>query len=351
MNISNAAHNLLGLTLSSGWKVIEKYKKEQNATGSFFSVTYKVEKGDEICFLKAFDFAKFFHPDFPEQSVVDRMDKMISAFKYEKDISILCSKNRLTKVAIVKEAGEETVTGYTIPIVPYLIFEMADGDVRKLIQFNNELDNSWKLKSLHDISVGVRQLHNIGISHQDVKPSNVLVFEEESKIGDLGRAVTKVLEAPHSALAFSGDFTYAPPEILYGYYEQDWNKRVRAIDSYLLGSMVVFYFTGTSMSALLSTHIPKNIRWEKFRGAFEEVNTYLIESFFKAINQFKDTLQSDFLKDELVPIVEQLCYPLPDRRGHPKDIKLIGSNYNLERYISKFEYLHKKFLYTLTNKN
>ncbi len=351
MNISNAAHNLFDIELKSGWKVIEKIEKEKNATGSFFSVAYKVKKDDEICFLKAFDFAKFFNPDFPGRSIVDYMKEMIDAFKYEKDISNICKNNRLSKVAVVREAGEEEVLGYTIPVVPYLIFDMADGDVRKLIKFNNELDYAWKLKSLHDIAVGVRQLHSIDISHQDIKPSNILMFGDNSKIGDLGRAVAKLLDAPHKKLPFSGDFTYAPPEILYGYYEQDWSKRVRSIDSYLLGSMVVFYFSGISMSALLSNHIPTNLRWDKFRGSFEEVKTYLVEAFFNAINEFKDTLQNELLKNELINIVEQLCYPLPERRGHPKDIKSIGSSYNLERYISKFELLHKKFLYTMTNRN
>jgi len=305
---------------------------------------------NEICFLKAFDFAKFFNPDFPGRSIVDYMKEMIDAFKYEKDISNLCKNNGLSKVAVVKEAGEEEVLGFTIPVVPYLIFDMADGDVRKLIKFNNELDYAWKLKSLHDIAVGVRQLHNIDISHQDIKPSNILLFGENSKIGDLGRAVAKIMDAPHKKLPFSGDFTYAPPEILYGYYEPDWTKRVRSIDSYLLGSMVVFYFSGISMSALLSNQIPINLRWDKFRGAFDEVKLYLIEAFFNALNQFTETLQDDLLKSELTIIVEQLCYPLPERRGHPKDIKSIGSNYNLERYISRFELLHKKFLYQLTKK-
>lgn len=279
------------------------------------------------------------------------MDKMLSAFKYEKDISNLCQTNRLSKIATVKEAGEEIISGYTIPVVPYLIFDMADGDVRKLITFNNDLDNAWKLKSLHDISVGIKQLHSIEISHQDIKPSNILVFDKNFKIGDLGRAVSKVLEAPHSKLPFSGDLTYAPPEILYGYFEQDWTKRSRAIDSYLLGSMVVFYFTGISMSALLSNNIPKNLRWDKYRGAFNEVKTYLLEAFSLSIKQFKDEIEDELLKEELPTIVKQLCYPLPELRGHPKNIKSIGSNYNLERYISRFELLHKKFLYKLTHKN
>jgi hypothetical protein len=57
--LDDAAQNLLGLELSNGWKVIEKIEKIPGQSGSFFSVCYRIEKGKEICFLKAFDFSKF----------------------------------------------------------------------------------------------------------------------------------------------------------------------------------------------------------------------------------------------------------------------------------------------------
>ena len=57
---TNAAHDLCGRTLLSGWKVIEKIEKSPHSTGAFFSVCYKVSMNGELCFLKAFDFAKFF---------------------------------------------------------------------------------------------------------------------------------------------------------------------------------------------------------------------------------------------------------------------------------------------------
>ena len=41
-------------------------------------------------------------------------------------------------------------------------------------------------------------------------------------------------------------------------------------------------------------------------------------------------------------MVEQLCYPFPEHRGHPRNIQSKGSNYNLERYISKLDLLKRK---------
>ena len=345
MNPSNAAHNLEGRILKNGWLVLEKIEKKHNATGQFFSVCYKVKKNSELCFLKAFDFNKFFNLRNEDESLVDVMSIMLNSFKYERDISELCRDKHVTKVVIVKDSGEETIEGFTIPVVPYLIFDMADGDIRKNIDFSKNLDYAWLLKSLHEISIGLKQLHKLNISHQDIKPSNILVFGDEFKIGDLGRSMCKYFYAPHHKNSFSGDWTYAPPEMLYGYYEKDWNNRTKATDCYLLGSLVVFYFTGINMTALMNKNIHRDFWWDKFEGSFSEVKPYLLKAFSKSLQEFEDSINFDHLKYELRNIVQYLCYPIPEERGHPKDISAIGSNYSLERFVSKFDRLSKTHLY------
>ena len=125
MDKSNAANNLLGRTLQSGWKVIKKIEKESYDTGRFFSVCYLVKKNNEICFLKAFDFAKFFQLAEPNTKIVDIMTDMLDAYRYEKQLSDFCKNKHVTKVMFVKDAGEENIEGYTIPVVPYLIFDLA----------------------------------------------------------------------------------------------------------------------------------------------------------------------------------------------------------------------------------
>lgn len=342
---TNAAHNLLGKTLVSGWKVIEEIQKLPGQTGSFFSVCYKVEKQGEICFLKAFDFAKFFHVSQisgEKKSIVDIMSDMITAYKYERDLSELCKQKHVTKVAFVKEAGEEMVAGYSIPVVPYLIFDLADGDVRKKLIYGIATDTPWKLNSLHSIAVGLRQLHNIKVSHQDMKPSNVLLFKDESKIGDIGRSMCEDMKSPFDHLVFNGDWSYAPPELLYGYYISDRIKRSFAIDTYLLGSMITFYFTGVNMNALIRKNIHDSIAWEFWRGSFEDVKHYLIDGYNKAILEFQDSLSGIFLKSELTELVKYLCHPIPENRGHEKNILRKDNQYDLERTISKLALLHRK---------
>ncbi len=41
MDQINAAHDLEGRTLKTGWKVTEKINKKPGASGAFFSVCYK----------------------------------------------------------------------------------------------------------------------------------------------------------------------------------------------------------------------------------------------------------------------------------------------------------------------
>ncbi len=351
---NNAAHSLEGHTLKSGWFVKKKPERDVNQTGSNFSVGYIIEKDRETCFMKAFDFAGFLSLAIPkdgeeEIDPVDVINDMTNAYIYERDLSKHCQNKHVTKVSFVKESGQEYMMCYSIPLVPYLIFDLAEGDVRKTLDFSLELDYAWRFKSLHDIAVGLKQLHTIEVSHQDLKPSNILVFNTESKLGDLGRSICRDIDGPYSKRVFTGDRTYAPPEIWYRFYEKDWIKRVFATDCYMLGGIVVFYFSGISMSALLRKHIPDNFSWETWTGLFEELTPYLENAFSKALDEFESNISRDDLKKDLRQLVEYLCNPFPDKRGHPQSIATRGSNYGMERFVTILDVLKRRAEVRLKN--
>lgn len=345
----DAAHNLVGLELEGGWKVIEKLEKVPGQTGSFFSVCYKIERKGEICFLKAFDFSKFQDLATSGKKAVDIMTDMLNAHRYERDLSLLCKGKHLDKIVTVKEAGETYVSGHTYPLVPYLIFDLADGDVRKRMLFAESLDTAWRLKSLHSIAVGLKQLHGIDVSYQDLKPSNVLLYGDESKIADIGRAQRKSMDSPYDGLPFTGDHNYAPPEILYGYYDPDWATRTYSTDCYLLGSMIVFYFSGISMTALLRDNMPDELSWDFWTGSFDEVKDYLLDGFQKSLKTFSGTIANEELREKLITLVCQLCHPFPELRGHPKDAKSNHSKYSLVRFITELDVLWRKVTYKIIN--
>lgn len=351
MNYEYAAEALTGKILESGWQVIEKIEKPMGSTGSFFSISYLVKKDNEICFLKALNFGAFFSNNDGNRHITEVLTEMLNVHKYEKELSQLCQDNHAYKISYVKESGEIQINGYVIGVVPYFIFELADGDVRKNINFSNKLDISWKLKSLHDIAIGIKQLHGINISHQDLKPSNILVFKKDTKIGDLGRSLCCDLISPYASLMFSGDYNYAPPEIIYKYFEQDWKKRAYAIDMYLLGSLIVFYFSGVSMSALLMKNLNDNFKPGKWDGTFDEIKPYLIDAFSNALNEFEECINHTMLKIELKQLVERLCYPMPEKRGHLKNI-FTSNPYDFERFITKLDLLYNKsIVYLKQDKN
>ena len=206
------------------------------------------------------------------------MAEMLNTYNFEKEILTRCRNKRLSKVSKLLESSFESIPGFMVPNVYYMIFEKADCDVRNHINFSDFVDDVWKLRSLHNIATGIKQLHNIEISHQDVKPSNVFVFDNVvSKIGDLGRSLCETLAAPHSNKDFTGDTRYAPPEVFHRFVLPDWKNKVFAIDCYLLGSMASFYFTGQSMTALLSQKINPSINILSLN--FENALPYWISAY------------------------------------------------------------------------
>ena len=347
---NNASENLQGLTLDTGWHVGSRVQKAPGATGGFFSVCYNVTKDREECFLKAFNFSKFLslaRQHGQDRQIVDVIGDMIAAYRYERDLSAMCKNRRITKVAFVKDAGEQILSGYPITVVPYLIFDIADGgDVRSQLSFASTLESEWKLRSLHSVAVGLKQLHGIDVSHQDLKPSNVLLFKGESKIGDLGRSTCRTLASPLKDEPFSGDYSYAPPEILYGAHERDWRKRSFACDTYLFGSLIVYYFSGLTMTALLRKNLDDAVSWERRHASYGEVQPYVLNAFSQALDEFDELIEDDYLRRELRPMVTHLCHPVPSKRAYGPP-SVAGSALGMERVISRLDFLADRVKFTI----
>jgi eukaryotic-like serine/threonine-protein kinase len=180
------------------------------------------------------------------------LEAMTQAYNFERDLMAKCGEKHMDRVVRAIASGTLRIEGAPAGgVVEYLlILELADYDVRAHLARLGEIELAWILRSLHHIATGLKQLHSAGIAHQDLKPSNVLIFNQDtSKVADLGRASYLGHTAPHDELSWAGDISYAPPELLYGYVHTDWRTKRFGGDLYLLGSMVVFFFTG------LSTHV------------------------------------------------------------------------------------------------
>jgi len=336
------AESLVGIVLDTGWTISKKLEKASGETGGNFSVQYIAERNAEKCFLKAIDIEKTINSS-PLTDLTTILQKQTEEYNYERDLLLYCKEHNTSKVVLIREYGMIPPNNAGMIPVPYLTFDLADGNVKSYIKFQNDLDFAWKLKSLHDIANGLQQLHNINIIHQDVKPSNILQFKDESKLTDLGRSKCTVIKGPYDNYDFSGDWTYAPLEILpyFAFLRPiDWYDRNLSMDSYLLGNLMTFYFTGLNMTAMLV----RNLKVLGFsdRNSPEERMAYVNDAFAIALEEIRSSIKYDAFADDIVLMISQLCCPYPDKRNDEKTLRQKGSNYALYRYITKLDLLSRR---------
>lgn len=337
---STPASSLKGLKLKNGWEVIDVINPPLGSTGGRFSVGYfvKNENGKEG-YLKALDFSSAFQtPDF-----TTKLEKMTAAYNFERDLLRKCKNNRLKRVVTPIDDGTVTVPGFGMADkVCYLIFKKAKGDIRNEMTRLKSFDLAWCLRSLHHIAIGLEQLHYRGVAHQDLKPSNVLIFERiGSKISDLGRASDKLVSCDHDCFDMPGDTGYAPIEQFYGYQITDEFYRRFSFDMYLLGGLFFFYFLNISVTQAIHAKL-KNMNLSN--TDFINDLPYIKNAFQEAVNDLKSELEKEagILTDDIINIVYELCEPDPKRRGHTKNIGNGSQQYSLIRYISKLDLLARR---------
>ena len=240
----SAADQLKGLTLDGGWQVIEQMS-QQPSSGGMHSVPYLVKdaQGKEH-FLKAFDFSRAFEPG---RDVIHELQQLTSVYENERDILEHCKSRRLSRVVVAVTFGYVQVPTMPGPsgTVYYLIFELAESDVRRQVDLKTRLDCLTCLKILDDVTLGMMQIHREAIAHQDLKPSNVLLYGKDgSRVADFGRSSRRGNEIWIKDLKVAGDHSYAPPEQLYSHLHADFVVRRVGCDLYLLGNLAAFLFSG-----------------------------------------------------------------------------------------------------------
>lgn len=356
--ITPAASRLLGLTLEGGWTVVAAIPKGALTTGGYFSYGYLVESSTgQRAFLKALDLSAAFN----EPNFVEAINSMTSAYLYERDLLFRCRDRNLSRVVRALDQGTVTVPGAIPPQVHYLIFELASGDVRQQLAAVGAFDTAFALRTVHQAAVGISQLHRIGIAHQDLKPSNVLLFGEGdagrrrareaagggAKVADLGRASSRGAAAVHDDLHVAGDTGYAPPELLYGQVSEDWAERRMACDLYHLGSLTLFMFTLANMTPAWKSRLPRPCWPENWGGTYREVLPHIQAAFEEVLTDLGTRVPSDFATP-VTQAVRELCNPDPALRGHPRNHRLAGNRFDLQRYISLFDRLAFHALYGRT---
>ena len=339
---SSPATQLKGLLLDNGWKVERLLDRQTELTGHDLSSFYIVSNGSRLGFLKALDYHLAFLEEADPAKV---LEKMTVTFNFERALLDICKSRKMSRIVRVLDSG--TVRPPTAnphdasALVQYLIFELAAQDVRDHILSNGELDLAFSLRLAHQTAAAMRQLHSAGIAHQDLKPSSLLMFDDQRpKIADLGRASLRGVTSPHDDRACPGEIAYAPPEQLYGSVPTNWNERRLGGDLYLIGAMLLYFLTGVSMTPALLSRIDQSHHFLHWSGTYEEVLPYLQREFLGIQRELRSSLP-DFLADDVVSLLARLCDLRASRRGDPRPFSR-GSSYSLERVVSQLNHLARR---------
>lgn len=340
----NPAEELLNVELSDGWKVIERVERKSGQSGGKFSVCYIVEKSGTKAFLKALDLTSAF---MEKDDTIGMIQSLTYAFVFERTLLYKCKDRHLSKIVTPIAYGQYRFNDVPVAYnsADYIIFDMAKNTLREQITTMKAFDLAWILRSFHHIAVGIKQLHQAGIAHQDLKPSNVLVFERDSKIADLGRSSDIYVPGPNDNYSIPGDRAYAPFELSYLKTGINSNQRF-LVDLYHLGSLVFFYFLHVNVTQIINTYLRNNGKYLNLtHNDFEADLPFYQEGFLYAIESLgcEVSKHSTVLSADLLPLVKMLCEPDPKLRGHPATRSYDPSS--LDRFVSRFDYLAQKAEY------
>jgi serine/threonine protein kinase len=191
------------MKIDGGWIIGQLEPRSSLATGGNFSQSYQATNGGKIAFVKALDFERAFSTG---GNVTKILQHVLELFNFEVDMLSFCEQKRMDRVVRAIGSGILDTDGSPFGQVPYLLFERADGDIRKHLDdplFSKGL--AWKLRALHHIATGLRQLHGADVVHQDLKPSNILIFDSAGL--DSGNALLQNSKfAPHDITELAAAF-------------------------------------------------------------------------------------------------------------------------------------------------
>lgn len=332
------AESLLGVVLDGNWTVIERLFIDPGIKSRSRRSCYKaIDKQSRPVFIKAFDFR---HDDINLEP--EELDMYLREFLNEASIHECCKGKKLSRVTRLLGKGKIIINGQA---VHYLVLEWAGKSLR---QYHPPGDGQISLRTrligLRDVASSLQQLHNHGIAHQDIKPSNVVLVERSPlKITDLGCTSCQGFPIPPHDFEFvPGQPNYAPYELLYECEDLDWRTRRFGNDIFLLGNLIYTSFVGASITILVLHAIDETLRPNSYGGPYSDIVPQLIQAHHWATDSFlRDCLPPE-LASEICDLVSGLCHPDPKRRGCPRTINRSGSQYDLQRVISRLDIMAAK---------
>jgi len=245
------------------------------------------------------------------RSYIDREIKIMKKLNH---------KNILKLYDVIYEdyQGEENI---------YIILEYCSrGDLSKFLN-GNPLREKFAKKYLKQLSEGIKYLLENNISHRDLKPQNILIYDDLSlKITDFGFA--KTINSECMSQTVCGSPLYMAPEIL------NYKKYTDKADLWSVG--VILYEMLTGKTPYKANNIYDLVRMMKY----EEV---IIPNYINLSSECKHILFSLLQKDPKKRLTWEKFYHHPWFTDHEKIDNLYNEIFNekLEKkYVEKISIDH-----------
>nr|WP_314606838.1 protein kinase [uncultured Janthinobacterium sp.] len=351
------AERLLGHVTNDGWKVTELLRSAKlntpGLTGGNFSVGYKVCRDnpktgqEETAFLKALDVDQALRNS---KDLVRDLGERLNEFAFERGMHDFCRNRHMSRVVRAIEAGDlnpASAPGDKINQVPFLVLEIADqGDARSWVNRISNVETVLKLSYLHHTLIGLQQLHKATVVHSDLKPSNVMIFQRDgAKIGDLGRVINGGGSCPFTGNPYPGDYSYAPPEILYSAPQSDWVNGRERVDLFQWGALCVYLFSGIELNTWLIRRLDVSIRpflWGGGGPSYTMVLPYLIDAFESTLEELSRDAFPEWASDALVTLIRETAYPDYALRGDASVVRRTPNVTGIDRLITRLSILVKR---------
>ena len=123
-------------------------------------------------------------------------------------------------------------------------YTMEEGECTLEAFLTNPLSDSVKTAILRQILLAMKTIHNRGVVHRDISPTNIFILKGEIKIADfgLGKNLETLASYQTRDTRNYGQFLYCSPEQLL--YLKDGDKRS---DVFALGRLISYVMTGSPL--------------------------------------------------------------------------------------------------------